>query len=160
MKTEKSAGAIIFRIEKGKPVYLLLHYPSSTKAKREYWDLPKGHIEKGEEEQDTVLREVEEETGLRDIKLFDGFRQEVHYWFQLGKQKISKAVVFYLGETHWEKITISQEHIGFEWLSYHEAFKRLTYQNAKQILQKAHLFLSEKGVRGGTENSKGRDAHL
>ena len=59
-------------MEKGEPVYLLLRYPS-VKPKKEYWDLPKGHMEKGEQEKDTVVREVREETGLEDIEIFDGF---------------------------------------------------------------------------------------
>ena len=146
MPKEKSAGAIIFRIEKGEPVYLLLHYPSSKKAKGEYWDLAKGHIEKGEEEKDTVLREVQEETGLKDIKLFDGFREEIRYWFQLEGQKISKTVVFYLAQTKQKKVTISHEHIDFQWLPYEQAKERLTYQNAKQVLEKAHHLLPTEGI--------------
>jgi len=146
MPKEKSAGAIVFRIEKGEPVYLLLHYPSSAKAKREYWDLAKGHIEKGEEEKDTVLREIQEETGLKDIRLFDGFREEIRYWFQLGGQKISKTVAFYLAQTKQGKVTISHEHVGFQWLPYKQAQEKLTYQNAKQVLEKAHHFLPAKSV--------------
>ena len=64
MRKEKSAGAIVFRIENTKPKYLLLHYPSSANAKKEYWDLPKGHVEEGETEEETARREVKEETGL------------------------------------------------------------------------------------------------
>lgn len=127
-------------------MYLLLHYPSSKKAKGEYWDLAKGHIEKGEEEKDTVLREVQEETGLKDIKLFDGFREEIRYWFQFGGQKISKTVAFYLAQTKQKKVIISHEHVGFQWLPYEQAKEKLTYQNAKQVLEKAHHFLSAKGV--------------
>ena len=127
-------------------MYLLLHYPSSAKAKREYWDLAKGHIEKGEEEKDTVLREIQEETGLKDIRLFDGFREEIRYWFQLGGQKISKTVAFYLAQTKQGKVTISHEHVGFQWLPYKQAREKLTYQNAKQVLEKAHHFLPAKSV--------------
>ena len=141
MQKEKSAGAIIFRIEKGKPFYLLLRYPS-VKPKKEYWDLPKGHMEKGEQEKDTVVREVREETGLQDIELFSGFRKEIRYWFQVGEQKISKTVIFYLAKTRQEKVTISSEHLGFQWLGYEDAIKKLTYKNAKRILEKAHRFIS------------------
>ncbi|MEK7542285.1 MAG: bis(5'-nucleosyl)-tetraphosphatase [Patescibacteria group bacterium] len=146
MKKEHSAGAIVFRIEHGNPQYLLLHYPSSAKAKKEYWDLPKGHIEKGEEEQDTVRREIKEETGLKDIELFDGFREEIRYWFQFGGQKISKTVVFYLAKTRQENVVISSEHLGFQWLEFAEAQQKLTYKNAKQILKKAHHLLSQEGI--------------
>jgi len=57
MKREKSAGAIVFRLENKEVKYLLLHYPFSSKVKREYWDLPKGHIEEGESEESIVSYE-------------------------------------------------------------------------------------------------------
>ena len=140
MPKEKSAGAIVFRVEKGEPMYLLLHYPSA-RAKKEYWDLPKGHMEKGEQEKDTVVREVGEETGLKDIELFDGFREEIRYWFQLKGQKISKTVAFYLAQTRQKEVTISSEHFGFLWLGYEDAIEKLTYKNAKQVLKEARDFL-------------------
>ena len=140
MQKEKSAGAIIFRMEKGKPLYLLLRYPSA-RSKKEYWDLPKGHMEKGEEERDTVIREVREETGLQDIEFLDGFREEIRYWFQAKGQKISKTVAFYLAQTRQKKVTISSEHLGFIWLGYEEAREKLTYENAKQVLKEARDFL-------------------
>ena len=146
MKKERSAGAIIFRLQNGIPLYLLLQYPPSGKTKKEYWDLPKGHMEKGEQEQDTVRREVQEETGLKDIEFFDRFRQEIRYWFQFREQKISKTVAFYLAKTKQKKVTISSEHLGFVWLDYEGAIKKLTYKNAKQVLKKARDFLSRKGV--------------
>lgn len=145
MKKERSAGAIIFRLENGIPLYLLLRYPSA-RSKKEYWDLPKGHMEKGEQEKDTVVREVREETELRDIEFFDGFREEIRYWFQSKGKKISKTVAFYLAQTKQKKVTISSEHLGFLWLGYEEARQKLTYENAKQVLNKAHNFLSGKGI--------------
>lgn len=145
MQKEKSAGAIVFRVERGKPQYLLLRYPSA-RSKKEYWDLPKGHMEKGEQEKDTVVREVREETGLKDVEFFDGFREEIRYWFQAKGQKISKTVAFYLAQTRQKSITISSEHLGFLWLGYEEARAKLTYKNAKQVLKEAYDFLSRKGI--------------
>ena len=142
MQKEKSAGAIIFRLEKREPFYLLLRYPS-VKPKKEYWDLPKGHMEKGEQEKDTVVREVAEETGLHDIEFFTGFRKEIRYWFQANDQKISKTVAFYLAQTKQKNVTISSEHLGFLWLGYEGAREKLTYENAKQVLKEAHDFLQK-----------------
>jgi bis(5'-nucleosidyl)-tetraphosphatase len=141
MPKETSAGAIIVRREDGVPYYLLLHYPSSAKTKGEYWDLPKGHIEKGETEEETVKREVQEETSLQDIQIFEGFREKIHYWFRFEGKTISKTVAFYVAETAQKGITISAEHTGFQWLPYEEALQELTYENAKQVLKKAHAFL-------------------
>jgi 8-oxo-dGTP pyrophosphatase MutT (NUDIX family) len=143
MPFEKSAGAVIFRKEDGRPLFLLLHYPSSGKSPRDYWDLPKGHIEKGEKELDTVKREVEEETGLKDLKLIEGFKEWIKYFFVFKGEKIFKIVTFYLAETKTEEVKISSEHIGYKWLPYEEAVNLLTHKNAKDILGKANEYLKK-----------------
>ena len=138
---EKSAGAVIFRNEGDKNFYLLLHYPSSAKAPKEYWDLPKGHIEKGEKAEDTAKRETEEETGLKDIKIREGFKETIKYFFKFEEKNILKFVTFYLAETKTEDVKISGEHVGYKWLPYEEALEQLTFKNAKEILQKANDYL-------------------
>jgi 8-oxo-dGTP pyrophosphatase MutT (NUDIX family) len=165
MPVEKSAGAIIFtqhhlqeksqkqkketkngagfRKKETKIYYLLLHYPSSAKAKKEYWDLPKGHIEKGEKELDTVKREVEEETGLKDIRVINGFKEWIKYFFRVKDKTIFKIVTFYLAEAKTRHVKISEEHIGYQWLPYKEALAKLTFKNAKGVLMKAHYFLEK-----------------
>jgi bis(5'-nucleosidyl)-tetraphosphatase len=154
MPFEKSAGAVIFR-KKGRTVYyLLLHYPSGVKAEKEYWDLPKGHIEKGEKEIDTVRREVEEETGLRNLQFVEGFKEWIKYFFNFQGEKIFKIVTFYLARVETEEVRISSEHIGFKWLSFEEAGDQLTFKNAKGILKKADDFLSGKSLSGGKKNKK------
>ena len=146
MPIEKSAGAVIFRREGNKIYYLLLHYPSSAKAPKEYWDLPKGHVEKGEKESDTVKREVREETGLKDIKFIEGFKEWIKYFFKFGGKTVFKVVTFYLAETKTKEVKTSFEHVGYKWLSYKEAQDTLTFKNAKEILKKANDRLSRKGV--------------
>lgn len=143
MLVEKSAGAIIFR-EEGKIYYLLLHYPSAARRSKEYWDFPKGHIEKGEKLEDTAKREVEEETGLKNIGFIEGFKETVKYFFKFQGENIFKFVTFFLVETKKKEIKISDEHVGFQWLSFGEAIKQLTFKNAKDILKKANDFLSGK----------------
>ncbi len=144
MPIEKSAGAVIFRKEGGKIYYLLLHYPSNSRAKKAYWDFPKGHIEKDEEEIDTVKREVEEETGLDGIEIAEGFKEWIKYFFKVKGKNIFKIVTFYLAETKTKEVKISFEHIGFKWLPYKEAMQQLKFKNAKNILEKAYNFLNRK----------------
>ena len=144
MPVEKSAGAVIFRKENNKIYYLLLHYPSSAKAPRDYWDFPKGHIEKGEKEIDTVKREVFEETGLKDIEFIEGFKEWIKYFFKHKGKNVFKIVTFYLAETQEKDIQISGEHIGYEWLPYEETIEKLTFKNAKEILKKANDYLNSK----------------
>jgi 8-oxo-dGTP pyrophosphatase MutT (NUDIX family) len=146
MPMERSVGAVIFRREKNKNFYLLLHYSSGAKAPKDYWDFPKGHPEKGEEEIDTVKREVEEETGLKDTEIFPGFKETIKYFFKWEGKNIMKFVTFYLIETKTKEIKISGEHIGFKELPYEEALEQLTFKNAKEILKKANDFLSTKSI--------------
>jgi len=146
MPLEKSAGAVIFRRENNKIEYLLLHYPSSAKAPKEYWDFPKGHLEKGEKELDTVKREVEEETGLKDLEFIEEFEEWIKYFFKYKGKTVFKIVTFYLAETKTKNIKVSGEHLGYKWLLYEEAIEQLTFKNAKEILKKANDFLSKKGL--------------
>ncbi|MEI9966776.1 MAG: NUDIX domain-containing protein [Candidatus Moraniibacteriota bacterium] len=60
---ETSVGAVVFRSEGAKRLYLLLHYPSG------HYDFAKGHIEDGETEEMTLRRETEEETGITELKV-------------------------------------------------------------------------------------------
>lgn len=132
---EKSAGAVVFRREDDEIYYLLLHYQSG------HWDFPKGNIEKGEKIEETVRREVKEETGIEDLKFIEGFKENIKYFYKLKGENIFKIVTFLLAETKTKKIKISWEHIGYKWLPYEEALKQLTFENAKEILKKAQRFL-------------------
>ena len=142
MPVEKSAGAVIFRSENSEVQYLLLHYPSGAKSKKNYWDFPKGHVERGETETETVTREVEEETGLKDISIVSGFRETIKYFFRAENKTIFKTVVFYLAKTKTKEIKISFEHEGYQWLPYEGALAQLSFKNAKNILKKARSVLT------------------
>ena len=136
MPKEKSCGIIVYSKNKRKK-YLLLHYPSG------HWDLPKGHVEKDEEEEVTALRELAEETDITEVELDNGFRETINYYFREKGQTIYKEVVFFLGHTTTEKVKISFEHQNFEWLPYKQAHAKLTFQNAKGLLEKAEKFLEK-----------------
>jgi len=140
MKYERSAGAVIFRRDDGKVRYLLLHYPAG------HWDFVKGNVESGESEIETVRRETEEETGISKIKIFEGFREEISYKYRRDNELIHKEVVFYLAETDERDVTISYEHTGFKWLSYEDAMRALTYENAREVLRKAKALLLRLGI--------------
>jgi 8-oxo-dGTP pyrophosphatase MutT (NUDIX family) len=140
MAKEKSAGAVIFLIEEGKLLFLLLHYASG------HWEFVKGHVEKGEEELATVKREAEEETGIKDLELIDGFKEVINYFYKNKKETIFKEVSFYLAKTKTKKVVLSFEHIGYDWLNYEDALSRLTFKNAREVLKKAHDKIKEKGI--------------
>lgn len=137
MPQEFSAGVVIFRKEKGSHLYLLLHYESG------HWDFVKGNVEKGESAEETVKREAAEEAGIEDLGFVPGFKEKISYFYKKEGKTIYKEVVFLLAESRTEEVKISFEHIGFEWLPYEEAVARLTFKNAKKVLEKASGFLEK-----------------
>jgi 8-oxo-dGTP pyrophosphatase MutT (NUDIX family) len=137
MANEKSSGVIIFREHGPERLYLLLHYEEG------HWEFPKGHIERGEVEQKTALREAKEETGISDLELVFGFKDKLEYSYERDGKKMHKKVIFFLGQTHTSEVKLSDEHVNFEWLPYDKAYKRLTYPNAKELLVKAETFLQK-----------------
>src|SRR3989338_7454498 len=134
MTMEKSCGAIVFKKQKDGTKYLLLHYDAG------HWDFPKGKQEKNEKEEQTALREIKEETGIEDIEFVDGFREMVNYFYKQQGETVFKEVIFFLAQSATEEVKLSSEHIGYAWLSYEHAFKKLTYNTSKD-LRKANQFL-------------------
>ncbi len=135
MPQEKSCGAIVIKKQKDGIKYLLLHYSAG------HWDFPKGNQEKNETEEQTVAREIKEETGIENVDLVENFKETIKYFYKRGQETIYKEVAFIIAETHQEEVTLSFEHIGYAWLSYENAYKKLTFNNAKELLRKANQFL-------------------
>lgn len=135
---EKSCGVVLFRETGEGRQYLTLHYPSG------HFDLPKGHVEEGEEDSEhlTAARELEEETGISNIEFIPGFRSEIFYTYNKKGKRSFKQVVFFLAKTDDEKVVISHEHQDFFWLSYEKALEQLTFDNAKNLVKKAEDLLN------------------
>lgn len=138
---EKSCGVVLFRME-GRPPhqvrkYLLLHYPGG------HLDFPKGHVEKGESERQTLRRELEEETGIKDLKLYPNFHEPISYKYRNQGKLSNKQVVFFLGETKTKEVKISHEHKGFLWLEPATALEKITFLNAKNLLKKAEKYFEK-----------------
>ena len=136
MTMDKSCGVILFNSGK----VLILTNSSISSRGGGHWDFPKGHIDDGETEIQTALRELEEETGIVQVKVVDGFRDTITYTFSGGQEQIGKEVVFFLATTKESKVTLSHEHIDYSWLDFDSAFSRLTYDTARQVLQNAIEF--------------------
>lgn len=65
------------------------------------WDLPKGKIEKGEKEEESALREVIEETGVKGLHLKKKIGETYHVYDQFGKH--------FLKISHWYHMTCSSK---------------------------------------------------
>jgi len=105
------------------------------------WRLPKGHIESNESTEQTAIREVGEESGI-EAKIIKKI-ETVKYFFTIsGEGNIFKFVTFYLMEYVSD---LSKGHdmetSEISWLSYEEAYKKLSYGREKQMLKKARELL-------------------
>ena len=126
---EKSCGGIIF-YKTRQNVRILLVKNSNGR----YWSFPKGHIEDGETEQETAIREIKEETGL-DVTLVNNFR-EISEYCPFGK--IRKRVVFFLARAFTDNVRIQEEEIdSFIWVDLQQARKLCSYDNDLRIIDKA-----------------------
>lgn len=140
MIREKSCGAVIFIKKEEQTKYLLLNYAAG------HWDFVKGNVEVNETEKDTVLRELKEETAIVDAHFLDGFKETIAYFYRRQGLTVHKEVVFFIMESHTDKVTLSFEHIDYIWLDYQHAMGKLSFKNAKDVLQKAHDFLKKQGI--------------
>jgi len=104
---------------------------------------PKGHIERGETEFETALREIYEETSLNVILKSD-FKEEYEYSIS---GFIKKKVIYFLAEFNIQdeyKIRDKQEIIEQRLISYEEADSMLRFPQDKEILRKAYEKILEK----------------
>jgi len=132
MIEERSAGVVIFLEKSEGTHFLLLNYPTG------HWDYVKGKIEEGENNRQTAIRETKEETGISDLEFVEGFEEKINYNFQFEGELIQKEVVFFLAKTKTSSVNVSHEHLDYTWLDYENALKKITYQNAKNILSKVN----------------------
>ena len=127
---EKSCGAVVFTEQNGRREYVLV--------KGGYIGLPKGHIEAGESERETALREVFEETCVR-TRLIPGFRRTVLYHMPNGNDK--RVVYFLASFREQEAHRNPEEFLKVMVMEYPEAVHALTFENDRATLRAAEYFL-------------------
>lgn len=129
---EVSAGGVVYRVEDGRPLFLLIRDSYRN------WGFPKGHLEKGELPEAAALREVSEETGLTDLVA----RSElaiIDWHFRFRGKLIHKICHFFLMESE-NAATSPQREEGItacKWVPIDEALALISYANAREVLQRA-----------------------
>lgn len=134
MNFEKSCGAVIYRGENENLEFLIISHSSDG-----HWGFPKGHVEDGENEEETALREIHEETGLT-VELTGGFRISIEYPI---KQETMKEVVFFLAKANHQNVNIQLEELqDYKWANFEDAKEMVTYESSKRVLEQAYEFIS------------------
>lgn len=137
MIREQSAGAVVYRVtEDGKRIYLLLQATSGKP-----YGFPKGKIDPGESEETAARREISEEAGLEHVSFAPDFRHVVQYTYRRGRAVIKKEVIYFLAGTDNPEVHLSWEHVAFTWVPIEEALELVHYENARELLRKAHKYL-------------------
>ena len=129
---EKSCGAVMYTNDGGERKYILITNISG------HIGFPKGHIEYGETEKQTALREIYEETGVHTT-IIDGFREFYNYKIN---NFIKKKAIYYLAAFNPQDIKMDIMEISeYHLLPYDEAMKLLNFRHDKKILEKADKFI-------------------
>ena len=139
MQYEKSCGAVVWRRGNDGKLYILMirHRHGGNRS------FPKGHMERGETEYMTAVREVYEETAVQ-IRINSDFRETVHYSPMPG---VEKEVVYFLTETTQVDIKPREGEIAkVEWVPIEEVERSLTHENDKIIFRAAVQKMREGNV--------------
>ncbi len=142
MANEKSCGAIVFTYENNVRKYVILRGVGIYQG---YFGFPKGHMEEGETEQETAIREVKEETGL-DVVLYDDFKTvDEHALAREGRPNDKKTNVYFLAEYHDQAIVAQRSEVSeIILLDYQEALNVLQYEESRRELMEAEQYLNRR----------------
>ena len=130
MQHEKSCGALVVRrADDGKLYILMIRHKAGG-----HRSFPKGHMEPGETEYMTAVREVYEETAVQ-IRIDCKFRETVHYNPMPG---VSKEVVYFLTHTTQKEVRAREGEIAqVEWVPLELVEESLTHENDKVVFRSA-----------------------
>ncbi len=132
--TATSAGGIVVRYEAGRPQLVI----GSRRRERDgrTWTLPKGTPKRGESTEETALREVGEETGLK-VRI-TGPLDDIEYWFVQSGTRIHKTVHYYMMESVGGDLSLhDHEFEQVRWIDFAEATAVLTFETERTLVARA-----------------------
>ena len=138
MEREFSAGGILVKTLRGRPMVAAIR-PRGKPAG--VWALPKGNLDAGERPEETALREVFEETGVRG-HLVEKLGDVKYTYTRRDRARVFKIVSFYLLRAGRGRIGDIEERMRVEvdearWLPLDDAPRLLAYGGERQMAEKA-----------------------
>jgi len=135
VKYEKSCGAVVYKFHHGELYFLVEHMALG------HTSIPKGHMEEGETEEETALREIREETNL-DVRLDTVFRHDISYSPAPGVQKL---VIFFIAKPLTKELKNQENEVAaLKWMKWKQAVSAMTYEDDRDVLKHAAVYLSIK----------------
>jgi diadenosine hexaphosphate hydrolase (ATP-forming) len=128
---EPTAGGIVFRRnKKTKEIEILL-----IQDAKDRWTIPKGHIEEGETAQETALREIAEEAGIKEAEAVC-WLGKIHFRYRRLNTLVLMTTQIYLvralGNT--DKIQKEEWMNGIKWFGFHEALDVIEYEDIGKLM--------------------------
>ena len=131
MRYIKSCGFIVYKEENNENYYLIIKSHNGDVG------FPKGHMESGESELQTAIRELKEETGM-DVDTIYDFRYQIEYPLPHVPDAM-KQTVYFLGKCASDDIIIQETEVASaEFVTYDKAIEKLTFEETKIMLKKAN----------------------
>ena len=131
MRYIKSCGFIVYKAENNENYYLIIKSHNGDVG------FPKGHMESGESELQTAIRELKEETGI-DVDTIHDFRYQIEYPLPRVPDAM-KQTVYFLGKCASDDIIIQETEVASaEFVPYDKAIEKLTFEETKNMLKKAN----------------------
>ncbi|MBR6413168.1 MAG: NUDIX domain-containing protein [Oscillospiraceae bacterium] len=135
-KLEHSAGAVVYTLRNGSVQYAIIQ------SLLGHHGFPKGHMEAGETEKETAVREIREEIGV-DVRLLPAFRSVELYPLPKNSNTY-KQVVFFLAQAGTQTLRPQRTELRTAvWMPFTKALQTLEYDDDRRVLSEANKFLME-----------------
>lgn len=137
LPTDFSCGVIPWRSTEHGREYLLIQHNAG------HWAFPKGHPEEGETEVETARRELEEETGIKHVRVqAEPFFDESYIFDKRGRGPTHKTVRYFLGEVWGGELQLQEEEVqAAAWAGAELTRARITFEEGKKLLDLAEDYL-------------------
>jgi 8-oxo-dGTP pyrophosphatase MutT (NUDIX family) len=133
----RASGVVVYYLDQDEPHFLLI------RSRRDRsWGFPKGHLLEGEDQLRGAMRELWEETGIREVALVPGFTEHVSYRVNRAGKFRQKTVTYFLGRVMTQAVRLSEEHSEHRWAVVEDARKILTFENLRALVTRAWMIVT------------------